>query len=277
MKKAIFAATAMLVVSTPVHARNHAKPWNPIARVALANHASTLQPTGPGFVNAVQVYPWTEGGIYQGYAAPGAVTDILLQPGEALIAVASGDTVRWVIGDTTSGSGDTKCTHILVKPFSAGLSTNLVITTDRRSYHVRLASTATIAMAAMRWTYPQDDLLALKRAAAEAKAAAPIAGGVAVDQLNFNYGLSGDRPSWRPIRTFDDGRQTFIEFPASIAVGEAPPLFVIGADGAAELVNYRVRDRFYIVDRIFDVAELRLGLKNQQIVRITRAGRGKGA
>src|SRR3546814_6963715 len=81
---------------------------------------------------------------------------------------------------------------------------------------------------------------------------------------------AGDLPSWRPRRALDEGRQTFIAFPASIANGEAPPLFVIGDGGRAELVNYRVQGRYYIVDRVFDVAELRLGLKKQKVVRITR-------
>src|SRR3546814_9609585 len=64
------------------------------------------------------------------------------------------------------------------------------------------------------------------------------------------------------------------EFPASIAVGEAPPFFIIGPTGEAELANYRVRGRFYVVDRIFDVAELRLGTRKQQIVRINRVVEG---
>src|SRR3546814_7194674 len=93
------------------------------------------------------------------------VTDIALQPGENLVAVASGDTARWVIGDTTSGSGEGKQTHVLAKPFSAGLLTNLVITTDRRAYHIRLVSTSGTALSSMRWTYPQDELLALRRKA----------------------------------------------------------------------------------------------------------------
>src|SRR3546814_14478121 len=103
----------------------------------------------------------------------------------------------------------------------------------------RSGSTARTAMAAMRWTYPQDALVALKRAATEAEAAKPVASGLVLAQLHFNYVVSGDRPSWRPLRAFDDGRQTFIAFPASIANGEAPPLFVIGAGGRAELVHYR--------------------------------------
>ncbi|MFD2429842.1 TrbG/VirB9 family P-type conjugative transfer protein [Sphingobium scionense] len=95
-----------------------------------------------------------------------------------------------------------------------------------------------------------------------------------VEQLHFNYAVTGDRPAWRPFRAFDDGRQTFIEFPASLAVGEAPPIFLVDGKGEAQLVNYRVKGRFYVVDRIFDVAELRLGTKHQQIVRISRVADG---
>lgn len=80
--------------------------------------------------------------------------------------------------------------------------------------------------------------------------------------------IEGDRVPWRPLRAFDDGRQVFIEFPPSLAQGEAPPLFLRGADGGPELVNYRVRGRYYVVDRLFQTAELRLGGK--QVVRIVR-------
>lgn len=253
-------------------ARKRANPM--VARVAAANRAATLEPQAQGFVNAVQVFPFSDGAIYQVYTAPGAVTDIALQPGENLVAVAAGDTVRWVIGDTTSGSGADKRTHILVKPFSSGLATNLVVTTDRRSYHLQLTATSRTAMAALSWTYPADQLIALRRAADQAAAAAPISDGLAVDNLHFNYAISGDAAAWRPLRAFDDGRQTFVEFPASIAVGDAPPLFVVGPTGEAELVNYRVRGRFYVVDRIFDAAELRLGTRKQQVVRIARIGDG---
>ena len=104
------------------------KRLNPtVARVAAANRAATLAPPAQAFVNAVQIFPFSDGAIYQVYTAPGAVTDIALHPGENLVAVAAGDTVRWVIGDTTSGTGADKRTHILVKPFASNLATNLVI------------------------------------------------------------------------------------------------------------------------------------------------------
>ena len=125
-------------------------------------------------------------------------------------------------------------------------------------------------MVALSWTYPQDQLIALKAAAEQARAAQPIASGLQIEQLHFNYAISGDQPDWRPLRAFDDGRQTFIEFPASLATGEAPPLFLVDAKGGASLVNYRLQGRFYVVDRLFESAELRLGLKHQDIVRISR-------
>ncbi|QCI78792.1 P-type conjugative transfer protein TrbG [Hankyongella ginsenosidimutans] len=239
-------------------------------RVRTANVQATREPAARAFVNAIQIYPYSDGVLYRLFAAPERVTDIALQPGEAIVSVAAGDTVRWTVGDTTSGGGEAKRVHILVKPFAAGLSTNLIITTDRRTYHLQLESTASTAMAALSWTYPQDELIAIRRAAEQERAAMPVAGGIAVDQLNFGYAITGDNPAWRPVRAFDDGRQTYIEFSPSIAVGEAPPLFVLGANGEAQLVNYRVAGRFYVVDRLFDAAELRLGQKKQAIVRIVR-------
>jgi type IV secretion system protein VirB9 len=277
-RPAIVAPGVAPVAATPVrsgHARRIHRSAPPAVRhVAAANLAATLQPEPHGFINAVQVYPFADGTIYAVYTAPERVTDIALQPGEVLGAVAAGDTVRWVIGDTSSGTGSDKVTHVLVKPFAAGLSTNLVITTDRRSYHLNLMSTAKIAMAALSWVYPADQLIALRKATEQAQAVAPVAEGLALDQLHFNYVLSGDQPAWRPLRAFDDGRQTYIEFPVSLAVGEAPPLFLVDAKGVAQLVNYRLRGRFYVVDRIFDAAELRLGTKHQEIVRISRVAEG---
>ena len=264
-------ATASLLLAGSLPAQT------PLHQVATATQAATLRPTASGFVAGAHVYPYAEGAIFEAYAAPGFVTDIALQPGEALLAVASGDTARWVIGDTTSGgsgSRETKQTHVLVKPFSAGLVTNLVITTDRRTYHVRLVSTRGTAISSLRWTYPQDELLALKRRTEAAQAAAPVAAGLTVEQLHFNYAISGDRPGWRPLRAFDDGERTYVEFPPSLGQGDAPPLFVTDSDGKAELVNYRLRGRYYIVDRLFDAAELRLGSRKQQVVRIERVAPG---
>jgi type IV secretion system protein TrbG len=237
------------------------------AGVAAAKHVAVQEPSADAYVGAVQVYPWAEGALYRLYTAPGQVSDIALQPGESLISVAAGDTARWVIGDTTSGTGAARRTHILVKPSTAGLKTNLVIATDRRVYHIELESNPKTAMASIAWTYPEDPLVALR---GSPPADAPVAADVTVEALNFNYRIEGDSPQWRPLRAFDDGRQVFIEFPPTLAEGEAPPLFVTGDGGRAEVVNYRLRGRYYVVDRLFAAAELRLGDRRQQVVRIVR-------
>jgi P-type conjugative transfer protein TrbG len=249
------------------------EPKNPTERVAKANEAARVQPTRNGYINAVQVYPYATGALYQVYTAPGQVTDIALQEGEQLVGsgpVAAGDTVRWIIGDTESGSGPTKRVHIAVKPTRPDLVTNLVINTDRRTYHLELRSTEKTYMASVSWQYPQDQLIALRRRNAVAEAAAPVDTGLDVGRLNFRYAIEGDTPAWRPVRAFDDGAKVFIEFPRGIRQGEMPPLFVLGPEGGAELVNYRARQNYYVVDRLFAAAELRLGGDHQQKVRIVR-------
>ena len=254
----------------PPSARTAVDKQSPMQRVDAANHAALLEPTRYGYVNAIQVYPYTKGALYRLYAAPEQVTDIALQPGEKLISVAAGDTVRWVVGNTSSGTGVDKQVHILVKPFAPGLTTNLIIMTDRRSYHLELDSTDSTSMAAISWTYPEDQLLALRQRNSEADAAEPVAGNVALADLNFRYAITGDHPPWRPVRAFDDGSKVYIEFPPGIGQGEMPPLFVVGQAGDDELVNYRVSGNYYVVDRLFAAAELRLGEKPQQVVRISR-------
>lgn len=256
-------------------AKPEPEPTDPTARVNLANAAARVQPVLNGFINSMQVYPFVDGALFQVYASPGQITDIALQPGEQLVGsgpVAAGDTVRWIIGDTESGTGGAKQVHILVKPTRTDLLTNLVINTDRRTYHMELRSTPSTYMASVSWQYPQDQLIALRRQNQQAEAAQPVSTGIDLSRVNFRYEVTGDRAPWRPLRAFDDGKQVFIEFPRGIGQGEMPPLFVVGPEGdTSELVNYRVRGNYMIVDRLFAAAELRFGAgKNQQRVRISR-------
>ncbi len=241
---------------------------DPETRIGDANSAAAMEPTGEGYVNAIQVYPYTEGALYQLYTMPEMVSTIALQPGEEIVAVSAGDTVRWVIGDTVSGDR----AHVLVKPIAEGLRTNLVIITDRRAYHLELRSTPETYMASVSWHYPHDALLALERRNSNAVEAADrvIDDGLQLEQLRFRYEITGDTPPWRPVRVFDDTYKVYIQFPRRLDQGEAPPLFVVGPDGENQLVNYRMRGNYYIVDRLFAAAELRLGEDPQQVVRISR-------
>lgn len=245
-------------------------------RVSRANAEARVAPTREGYVNAIQVWPFTDGALYQVYAAVGRVTVISLQMGEELVTVAAGDTVRWIVGDTSSGAGDALRVNVMVKPIRSGLKSNLVITTNRRTYLVELTSTEKAWMASVSWEYPKDKMLALQRQAQVASAAAPVASGLTLEKIRFRYAVSGSNPPWKPLRAFDDGEKVYIQFPQGIAQSELPPLFVIGAQGDGQLVNYRFRAPYYIVDRLFGAAELRLGGDKGEVVRIERTDGKRG-
>jgi len=266
--RAVMLATVLLV-PTALSAQNRD------TSVAAATQAARIAPRPFGWQGATQLFVYAPGGLYMVTAAVGQVTDIMLQDGETLSdtgAVAAGDTVRWVIGEASSGDGAGRQTHILVKPTDPGLSTNLVINTNKRTYHVELRSTRATYMASVGWSYPQDELIAIQHAqeTADAKTASQVAVGIDPAQLNFGYRLTGPDVSWKPAQVFDDGAKSYVLMPEGIAQTELPPLFLLGERNKAELVNYRVSGRYLIIDRLFTVAELRLGTKKQQIVRITR-------
>jgi P-type conjugative transfer protein TrbG len=243
---------------------NEAK--EPAGRITTANDAARVEPRRAGYFNAVQIFPFSPGALYQIYASPGQITDIALEPGEQLTGsgpLAAGDTVRWIVGDTESGNGDTRRVHIMVKPTRPAIETNLVVNTDRRTYLIELRSREKLYMPSAAWFYPEDR-------SDRSKMLPPTPVIPETNQRRYRYVIGGDSPPWRPVNAYDDGRKVYIEFSPGIGQGEMPPLFVIDQDGKPELVNYRAYGNVLIVDRLFAAAELRLGGDKQQKVRIVR-------
>jgi P-type conjugative transfer protein TrbG len=245
------------------------------AAVSAANAGARAFPTPDAYINAVLYYDYEAGRIYTLQTSPRFLTTVLLRPGEKLIAKAAGDTVRWVLGETVQGAGTGQQVVVLIKPIRGGLKTNVVLTTDQRTYLLEAVShDGGTYTSAISWNYPQEQMQAL--AAAQAQAAQTVvAPSLAIDQLHFDYKVEAihmKSPRWQPLRVFDDGLKTYIQFPVNMAATDAPPLFLVGPGGKAELVNYRYLNGYYVVDRLIDVAELRLGEKPQQVVRISRSG-----
>jgi P-type conjugative transfer protein TrbG len=247
------------------------------AAVGAAKAGATTQPSADGFLNAIQYYDYAPGLVYTAITSPGYVTTIALSPGEKLLTAAAGDTTRWIVQSVDSGSGASAQTLLLVKPRKAGLLTNLVITTDQRIYSLDLSSTDQSTYHTMiAWNYPFGDAVMIRNQVAQQQMQmqATIASGLDLSKANFNYLILRQKhattPAWCPLRAFDDGRKTYIQFPPKVAVTEAPPLFVMGRNGDAQLVNYRVKGDWYIVDRLFDKAELRIGEAPQSIIGIDR-------
>ncbi len=248
----VSACLAVLTLASPALAQNA-----PLT-ISASNEAATRGPADAALVGALHEFAYERGALYAVQASPQRITDIALEPGETLLSVSAGDTTRWIVGDAQSGIAGNIQSHILVKPNAANLTTNLVIMTDRRVYHIDLRSTAGAAMASVAWRYPVEMTLATSQPPAQppAKTAPPPSPVFTPETLNLRYRIDGDKPDWRPLSAFDDGKQVYIEMPDNLI--EAPTLSVIGDEGL-EAVNYRIRGNYYIVDRLFKKAELRLG------------------
>lgn len=245
----------------PPPVRRRGREVAPLDALAAANRAARQRPTPDAFDAARHMYSYQPGAIYELYTNPNYVSTVMLEPGETLTDIAAGDTARWMVTEAVAESDSEPRTIVLVKPQTAALRTNIVLLTDRRTYIIEAISQSGSTYAAqVAWSYPQG--------------AGPSIAGMPIERLNFSYRIRtvrGRTPVWSPARVFDDGRRTWIEFAPGVAAAEMPPLFVITGEGA-ELVNYRVQGQRYMIDRVFDRAELRLGTRSPVIVRIDRTG-----
>jgi len=214
---------------------------------------------------------------------PLRTTDIELQPGETITDVAMGDTERWMATPAASGAPRDPVPHLAVKPQSPGIDTNLTIYTTRHIYHLFLRSRAGHAMQQVEFYYPDELLTAIKEADlanTKQEAADPpsdsdnVVKGASVEpaQLNFAYNVAGPNVPWKPVRAFDDSSHVYIQMPAGMKTSDAPALLVNAGSGT-QMVNYRVRGNYYVVDRLFTEAILVSGVgRNQDRVTITYAG-----
>jgi type IV secretion system protein VirB9 len=230
------------------------------------------------------------------------VTDVALEPGEAITSVSTGDNLRWSVEAVVSGEGAAQQPHLIIKPFDRGLATSVIVTTTRRTYRLTLRSTDQQYMHAVSFTYPSEPE---KQAtpAPEQKAKVNVALTEEVDpptpekkvahkpsgdlprgkvrpdpptpqftQEADSYRISGN-PRWRPINVYNDGRKTYVVMTEEMTKTEAPAMLVLrrnnylfGYDKV--LANYRVQHKTYIVDTVFDRAILVSGRDKVTLTRV---------
>lgn len=202
--------------------------------------------------------------------APLRVCDLELEKGEAVQDVDLGDKVRWALKPSISGAGEERTVHVIIKPKDEGLDTNVVISTDRRAYHLRLISRQEEYVTRVAFSYPENQKraweaqkLAMQKNDELVTTDLPA---LAVTSLNFEYEIvvQSGRGSFKPVRVFDDGSKVYIQMPRTMRTDEAPAFFILGADGKEQLVNYRVKHDYYIVDKLFNKAVLITGVSNDQ-------------
>jgi type IV secretion system protein VirB9 len=194
------------------------------------------------------------------------VTEIVLNSDETIAkdGVGAGDTQRWAIQALDR--------RVLVKPKEAGIATDLIVETDRRSYHIALRTRAPY-MPQVAFYYPDD----IRLAAAARQSALREAAQQAADQphtkpLNFAYRIEGPNVAWKPLLAFDDGEHTYLQFPENTMSSDMPALMVQNGSQSA-LVNYQVHGSYYVADRLFQRAALTAGTgTNREVVQIIAEG-----
>jgi len=242
-----------------------------IAAVNTANQRALRRPKSNSYINSIMNFTYMRGALYQIYCAPLSVTDLQFQLGEKIISVAAGDTFRWEVSKTFSGSEDNQIEHLLIKPVESNLTNSLVVTTSVRTYHLLLHSTYHTYMAVVTWHYPSSRNL-VKKYRNMTTTQNYLSKGLRLANLDFNYKLClirGKQPSWAPVTVFNDGQKTYVQFPKNMQ--EAPTLF-LGDKNNVKAANYRVKGNYYVIDSVVQQMQLCLGLRSSSIIQIVHNG-----
>jgi len=202
---------------------------------------------------------------------PLRVCVLQLEQGETIIdPPRCGDTAQWEI--TPSKADIRRPPHIYIKPLDSGLTTDLIIVTDRRTYVIALKSRNDSYTPLVSFRYPENEERAWAKALAEQarldeqnKQNNRFRSGSMTfnaEDLDFNYSIDGDA-KWKPQRVFNNGVKTYLKMPKIMKMYEAPILLTVN-DGKEAIVNYRLHDDLFIVDQLFDSAVLLSGVGSNQ-------------
>jgi P-type conjugative transfer protein TrbG len=231
------------------------------------------RPEGPAS-KAEKVYPFKAGTVYEVPVAVDFPTDIILEAGERVSNIAGADLrpvepeqpPRWHVKEGQSDTDTQARGHVFIAVTEAKLTTGLTVTTSRRTYYLTCRSVPKTPIRAVRWSYPVAPV-----------EPTPVKAMILPDasqpqRYHVGYHLESSQPApvWMPRQVVDDGRKVYILLPPQSQYADAPMLRLVGPNGP-ELVDGRQFKSVLIVDRIFTVAELRLGIgKAAEVVRITR-------
>lgn len=274
MKKVLFLSLILCLLAVPAWANSKAGGLNlspkEIEALRLSQEWSDrpIKPIQVGAGKVVYVFGATMPTII---GAPMQISDIELEPGEQVNEILVGDTTRWLVESGSSGSG---ITHIFVKPLDIDLHTSLVITTNKRTYHIKLVSKQTGHTPYIGFLYQEQAMAVAAKDRKERQWATGEIDGKTVDLsgLDFNYSVSG-KASWKPIQVYNDGQQTFIKLPGSASRAEVPILLAMKGK-REQLVNYRFQNNTFIVDGLFEHLALITGVGNQKtVVKVKRSSK----
>ena len=239
------AGNARLAVADP------ATPVGAADTSAIGAYPSPAPPSGPYLAADGSLrYPYRGGLEPTLTCKPLYVCDVTLEAGETILNLAIGDSARWVIAAAQSGPSGS-IPHVFIKPTESDLQTNLLITTTKRVYYLRLtANGSTVEPSRISYSYPDEEAAA--QAARDAKATiadvvVPELPLLPPDQLDYNYRIQGAKEI-QPTKVYNDGVHSYIQYNALPT--DLPVVYAVAADGSDQIVNYRLKDTIFVVDGI---------------------------
>lgn len=200
--------------------------------------------------NSTMVFSYSPNQLYKIYCRMGFITDLAFKKGETINYVGGGDTAGWSISKTNVDGVE----HLLIKPVVETGTTNFFIATDKHTYQV-IVNSSNWYNPMVRWVYGQETIT--ENLLEKKKNERVITGNVNVSNItdmDFNYVASGNGN--KPELIFSDGEKTYLKFKS--IKNKQVPIFVRAKNRKEmSLVNYTVKDNYYIIDKVFDVAQIR--------------------
>lgn len=205
--------------------------------------------------------------------SPGRACDIEMEPGERVKKVILADGVNWQWDAAESVERGKAIQHVVVQPKDKDLETNVIITTDRRTYHIKLYAPKVEGAYLNRIGFYYPDALVSSwedRMRSEANALEKEAdmnvmpSAVSPMDLAFDYRIEGDA-DFKPLRVFNDGERVYMTMPENLRTGEHPVFSLLDEKGKQMVVNYRRQEDkatgtiHYVIDKLFAKGELRRG------------------
>lgn len=179
---------------------------------------------------------------------------IEFEKGEKVQTISMGDTTAWqtVVMDN----------KLFLKPVASYPETNMTILTNKRTYHFELdaAEITNILdddiLFYVKFIYPEsDDKNIVMFNTSKTRDDMPDLRDLT--KYNFNYEFSGSS-SVAPIKVFDDGEFTYLEFADKNA--ELPAIFAVDSEGYEKVVNFRIVENYVVVEQVTSQLTLRNGV-----------------
>ena len=228
--------------------------YNPLVNPSRTQKIDYTQDAANSQENSTVVFKYAPNQLYKIYCRAGYLTDLSLKKGETVTFVGGGDTSAWAVEKATVDG----VAHIYIKPTVDTSTTNLIITTNKRSYQLIL-NTSDWYNPMVTWTYGQEEQSTINLREEQGTISKINEN---VESLNFNYKISGES-SVKLVAVFDDGEKTILKFAKTPK--RLPSLFIKNK-GKIIMANYKIRENCYILDRVAEEIELRVS--DKEIIKI---------